>query len=176
MILDPMGRPRGAQHYMARYWRGELSLAHSFWLTNIVVDIVLGLVEQFLLSRQEASANPLRAHRLYTGFLFAHMFLFTPWQTVGLWRSARRHIATTSCQIWGRCAQGILVLGIIVTLITVPYWLPMYVEMAKMATRNRWSFAEDRRLIRLAAWLKSLEAVADQMKRTLSGSREWRRG
>jgi hypothetical protein len=38
--------------------------------------------------------------------------------------------------------------------------------MAKMATRNRWSFAEDRRLIQLAATLKSLEAVADQMKRT----------
>jgi hypothetical protein len=38
--------------------------------------------------------------------------------------------------------------------------------MAKMATRNRWSFAEDRRLIQLAATLKSLEAVSDQMKRT----------
>jgi uncharacterized protein HemX len=38
--------------------------------------------------------------------------------------------------------------------------------MAKMATRDRWSFAEDRRLIQLAASLKSLEAVADQMKLT----------
>jgi hypothetical protein len=38
--------------------------------------------------------------------------------------------------------------------------------MAKMATGNRWSFAEDRRLIQLAASLKSLEAVADQMKLT----------
>jgi hypothetical protein len=38
--------------------------------------------------------------------------------------------------------------------------------MAKMATKTRWSFAEDRRLIQLAASLKSLEAVADEMKRT----------
>ena len=38
--------------------------------------------------------------------------------------------------------------------------------MVKMATRNRWSFAEDRRLIQLAASLKSVEAIADQMKRT----------
>jgi hypothetical protein len=36
----------------------------------------------------------------------------------------------------------------------------------KMATKTRWSFAEDRRLIQLAASLKSLEAVADEMKRT----------
>jgi len=38
--------------------------------------------------------------------------------------------------------------------------------MAKMATKTRGSFAEDRRLIQLAASLKSLEAVADEMKRT----------
>jgi hypothetical protein len=36
--------------------------------------------------------------------------------------------------------------------------------MAK--TKGRWSFAEDRRLIELAASLKSLEAVADELKRT----------
>jgi hypothetical protein len=32
--------------------------------------------------------------------------------------------------------------------------------------RTRWSFAEDRRLIQLAASLKSLEAVAVELKRT----------
>jgi hypothetical protein len=36
--------------------------------------------------------------------------------------------------------------------------------MAKMASKTHWSFAEDRRLIQLAASLKSLEAVADEMK------------
>jgi hypothetical protein len=38
--------------------------------------------------------------------------------------------------------------------------------MAKMASKTHWSFAEDRRLIQLAASLKSLEAVAAEMKRT----------
>jgi hypothetical protein len=37
--------------------------------------------------------------------------------------------------------------------------------MAKM-TKTRWSFAEDRRLIQLAASLKSLEALADELERT----------
>jgi hypothetical protein len=37
--------------------------------------------------------------------------------------------------------------------------------MAQKA-RTRWSFADDRRLIEVAASLKSLEAVADEMKRT----------
>jgi len=37
--------------------------------------------------------------------------------------------------------------------------------MVKMASNTHWSFAEDRRLIQLAASLKSLEAVADELER-----------
>jgi transposase len=33
-------------------------------------------------------------------------------------------------------------------------------------TQTKWSFAKDRRMIQLAATLKSLEAVADEMKLT----------
>jgi DNA-directed RNA polymerase alpha subunit len=40
--------------------------------------------------------------------------------------------------------------------------------MAKEGSKTRWSLAEDRRLIQLAASLKSLEAVADEMKRSLA--------
>jgi hypothetical protein len=135
MTFDQMGRRRrGAEHYLARYWRGELSLAHSFWLTNVVLDLLLSGVQQFLLHRQELSPNPLRAYRIYTGFLFVHLFLFGPWQAVGLWRAARRHIALTGCSLWARCSQGVVALGVIVTLMTVPYWLPIYVEMARIAT------------------------------------------
>jgi len=38
--------------------------------------------------------------------------------------------------------------------------------MAKMETKTHWSFAEDRRLMQVASSLKSLEAVAAEMKRT----------
>jgi hypothetical protein len=38
--------------------------------------------------------------------------------------------------------------------------------MAKVGTKTRWSFAEDRRLIQLAASSKSLKAVADELERT----------
>jgi hypothetical protein len=35
-----------------------------------------------------------------------------------------------------------------------------------LKAKTRWSFAEDRRLMQLAASLKSLEAVADELERT----------
>jgi hypothetical protein len=37
--------------------------------------------------------------------------------------------------------------------------------MAKKAVNRRWSYAEDRRLIQLAASLKSVKAIADEMNR-----------
>jgi hypothetical protein len=37
--------------------------------------------------------------------------------------------------------------------------------MAKKAGNRRWSYAEDRRLIQLAASLKSIKAIADEMNR-----------
>jgi hypothetical protein len=37
--------------------------------------------------------------------------------------------------------------------------------MAKVGTKTRWSFAEDRRLIQLAASSKSLKAIADELAR-----------
>jgi hypothetical protein len=37
--------------------------------------------------------------------------------------------------------------------------------MAKVGTKTRWSFAEDRRLILLAASSKSLNAIADELGR-----------
>jgi hypothetical protein len=38
--------------------------------------------------------------------------------------------------------------------------------MARPGTKGNWSFAEDRRLIQAAASLKTLEAVAVELKRT----------
>jgi hypothetical protein len=37
--------------------------------------------------------------------------------------------------------------------------------MAKVGTKTRWSFAEDRRLIQLAASSKSFKAIADELAR-----------
>jgi hypothetical protein len=38
--------------------------------------------------------------------------------------------------------------------------------MAKVGTKTRWPFAEDRRLIQLASSSKSLKAIADELRRT----------
>ncbi len=78
------------------------------------------IAQQRLLVLRESSASPLLLHQLYTALLFMQMFALGPWQIVGLWRAARRHVEETGCRMWGRGAQGIVVLGTLATLVTVP--------------------------------------------------------
>jgi hypothetical protein len=142
MRIRPVSLPRSgsprrshqSQHYFARYWRGELSLVHSFWISNCLVDVLLAIAQQQLLVAQETSPSPLFIHQLYTALLYIQMFILGPWQIVGLWRAARRYLQDTGWRVWGRCAQGIVVLGTLATLVTVPYWVPLYLEMAQIAT------------------------------------------
>ncbi len=164
-------RQRQAQHYVARYWRGELSLAHSFWLTNMLVDIALGIMQQLLANRQETTASPLLVHQVLTAIKFLHMFVISPWQMVGLWRAARNSLATGCGRLWGRCTQGIVVLGLVVTLITVPFWVPAYTEMAKVALRTEAyrytvSLSPDGNMLRVEGGigLGLAQAVAQQLR------------
>lgn len=118
-----------ATHYIARYWRGELSLAHSFWIANCGLDLVTTLIDTFLENRQETSSSPLRIYQLSTVFTFLYICLLGPWQLVGLWRAARQYVADTSSPIWGRCAQGVVIIGFLF----IPLWIPTLSERAKIA-------------------------------------------
>lgn len=161
-----------ARHYLARYWRGELSLAHSFWITNCLIDAGVALVQHLLGSRQETTSSPVLVHRLETMVLFLQMFLLSPWQMVGLWRSARQHIAATSCWVWGRGAQGLVVFGVLVTLVSFPFWFPAYLEMAKVAIgtdayRYTVTLSEDGNMLRVEGGigLGLAQAVTQELSR-----------
>ncbi|ULA63528.1 MAG: membrane protein of unknown function [Nitrospira sp.] len=172
--VKPRGpRPIAIVRYVVRYWRGELSLAHSFWLTNVLVDAFFGLVQQFFASRQEATASPLLVFRLYTSALFLHMFVIHPWQTVGLWRAARQYLSSCSGWFWGRATQGLIVLCLLAMLITVPYWAPMYFEQGKIAVatedyRYRVSFSEDGHMLHIEGGIGVglVQTVAHHLKHT----------
>lgn len=163
---------RRAEHYLARYWRGELSLAHSFWITNCLFDACIALMQHVLEERQEATSSPMLVHRLQTFVLFVQMFLVSPWQMVGLWRSARQHITESSCRTWGRCAQGIVALGAVATIGLFPFWLPTYLEMGKIALgtdeyRYTVTLSADGNMLQVEGGigLGLAQAVAEQLRR-----------
>lgn len=107
--------------YFRRHWQGELSLRQSYWVNTFLLS--------FLFQIPFYGAQPDRFDELITtsprivgalvvlGWLF--LFVLAIWQYVGLWRSACSHILKTGRSLWGRTAQALVVVGIIVSLNTL---------------------------------------------------------
>lgn len=95
--------------FFGKVWRGEYSLAKTYWLFGVVVGVVYTV---FLNMAAMATGE--------VGTAFFLMILYLPWYVVltgGVWRSANIYCATEGKNsLWGRLAQIAVVLGWAVTL------------------------------------------------------------
>jgi hypothetical protein len=122
--------------YFARHWRGDLPLAQSYWVNTFFLSVtVLAAMEAVSLftDRIEFSDHPtFLSFTIISFWLVA--FLITPWQFVGLWRSASNHLTQTGRVFWPRVSQLIVVLGVcqsVYTFFTVSW--PQLNEFARIA-------------------------------------------
>ncbi|MFM8743652.1 MAG: GYF domain-containing protein, partial [Cytophagales bacterium] len=96
-------------NYFTRHWFGELSLAKSYWLSNIL-SILIVLVLTFGFSVVDFSTYP----RTASGFMFfywAVILFLSIWYFVGLMRSASAYNKKFHGRWWGYIAQMFGVLG-----------------------------------------------------------------
>jgi GYF domain 2 len=91
-------------NYIARHWKGELSLPVSFWLNTVCLNLAIGLAfvaaeHTKLLSRETA--------------LLSLVFALTLaiWQSMGVIRSANRHPERGGRLLWANLAQLVVCLG-----------------------------------------------------------------
>jgi hypothetical protein len=117
--------------YLLKHWRGELSLATSFWINIVALNLLaLGLIDPFinyypvidLTFGLAWSINPL-------GFLFpgdptlhARIFIIWsafklvvlyPWQFVGLMRTCNRYVVGRDEIFWANIVQFLIIVGIV---------------------------------------------------------------
>lgn len=109
--------------YIGRHWRGELSLATSFWINVFLVDLFLKSVEILTSAFIHNFSTSTHVSIIHNPFII--MILY-PWQIIGLWRSCDRHIETTGKWFWARTAQVLVVLGFIATLSHLVASWPLY--------------------------------------------------
>ena len=109
--------------YIGRHWRGELSLATSFWINVFLVDFILKSAEviSFVFLHNPTTGT----HVTIIHNPFVIMILY-PWQIIGLWRSCEHHIETTGKRFWARTAQVLVALGFIATLSHLVASWPLY--------------------------------------------------
>ena len=100
-------------NFIKSTWRGEKSLAFTFWVMGVLVGMILMLLVAYLgvlaTSQSENSAF----------LLFWIMFLlfdicYSVFSLVAIWRSADRYIANLDSKypFWGYIARGIVALTV----------------------------------------------------------------
>jgi hypothetical protein len=95
--LAPETTPARRSGYIARSWRGEVSLARAFFVNCIGITIAFAIALLVPLAAAMFFVNgEVRAEiYLWLAFMATVYALGTPltvWQLVGLWRSATRHV------------------------------------------------------------------------------------
>ncbi len=111
--------------YIKKHWRGELSLAISFWVNAFLVNIGIRVFEAWL---TEASPieNPVAASQVTIAYLFVVLILIYPWQIIGLWRSANKHSEATKKALWSGVVKAVVVLGLLGTIGNLGHSWPIY--------------------------------------------------
>ncbi|MDN5942986.1 MAG: hypothetical protein L0H94_13970 [Nitrospira sp.] len=101
--------------YIRRHWQGELPLGQSYWVNTVLLSFLFQ-VPWYGVKGNYFDAWITASPRIVGGFFVIYLVLLlviTIWQYVGLWRSARSHIAKTKRSFWARTTQIIVVIGVI---------------------------------------------------------------
>lgn len=118
-------------NYIQRHWRGELSLAKSFWVNFVLLTFVF---ESLLIaSIFVKNIDVILGFRIAVIYFSACVLLIYPWQTVGLWRSCNEHIMNKNRWFWVRITQIIIVLSVITNITVLVITSPLLLFYTKTA-------------------------------------------
>jgi hypothetical protein len=99
-------------NYLARHWRGELSLGVSYWVNGLLAQS-LGFALVLALATGLQRAKLKWAWAISWTVTWLVIGIVVVWQVVGVWRSARKHVAYTGRVFWARTAQAVMVMSIL---------------------------------------------------------------
>jgi hypothetical protein len=113
---DATPAPRSTSNYFVRHWRGEHSLAVSFWVNGLLVGLMSAFAV-WALGAYIAESKSNYSVEIGLTTLWLAIGVQAAWQWVGVWRSAKRHMAATGRTAWARVAQAVVILGAIRTVV-----------------------------------------------------------
>jgi hypothetical protein len=105
--------------YLTQHWRGELSLALSFWINAFFLSVILSVA-----AGMWAGTGSFQEHALNAWLLLLIISTYTVWSLTGVWRAASRSITKANNCIpegrtfWAYVAKFVVVLAILRTITT----------------------------------------------------------
>jgi GYF domain 2 len=116
---DPLAtKPHRFNNFIARNWRGEFSLATTYWLFGFLGNLFAGLLAVAVIAAFQ-SGGGYQPTAIFAAILLTWVGIgvVAVWQSVGVWRSANRHIKARVIagkkSPWATLAKVAVVLGIL---------------------------------------------------------------
>jgi len=104
-----------ADGYIARHWRGELTLGVSFWVNNILLSAPVGFAIGALAAWISVTGDYLRGGSIALLVAWPLLLLFSVWCIVGAWRSASAYADSGGSMLWSGLARLVLALSALST-------------------------------------------------------------
>lgn len=103
-LPPPLPKPL-AQNFIARHWRGELSLPRSYWINHLLLGFCVGAAFGVLgaVINSRAAEQPVR-WLISLGLSWSAIILFTTWAGIGVWRAASAY-RRAGKRFWGAAAK-----------------------------------------------------------------------
>lgn len=119
--------------YFKKHWLGELSLAKSYWINNVLFNAVFAIIILLVTENIDFTNNP-TISAFFMVALWIFILIITPWILIGLWRSANNHIKKYNNTFWATTVKMLVVLGWIQsTILYVNSGIPQIIEFSKIA-------------------------------------------
>lgn len=108
--------------YLLAHWRGQQSLAQSFWINFALLFLMISVLVQLICL---ASVERITTFALLAGaYLFFGCLIVYPWQMIGLMRACDRYLAENRNIGWTKAVQrvtaiqGAMVASLVVIVVT----------------------------------------------------------
>lgn len=120
--------------YMVTHWRGEQSLAQSFWVNNILLALPLMAALTGVMSWIQMKGDALQAGSIAMLIGWPLMLVLDTWCVVGCWRSVRGYVDANGSLLWAALARLILFFSAVQILASLFIgFIPQVPEFWKMA-------------------------------------------
>lgn len=124
-----------SSNYFVKHWRGELPLGISYWVNNVLFNLILYFLATIIDNNLDFTEDNFQ--HFIPLILWGIIIIYTPWVLVGLWRSASNHIKKYDKHFWANIVKFLVVIGAIQFItIMINNGIPQIKEFIKIATKT----------------------------------------
>jgi hypothetical protein len=104
--------PEKKPSYLVRHWRGDLSLAVSYWLNGFLLNIAaVATVGAYVAYSSSETDDGITKSFVILNGVIALLIIVSAWQYVGVWRSASKNPARGGSRVWSGLAKVMVILA-----------------------------------------------------------------